>query len=145
MHKAAQHVDTRLTYREPIVGIAAPATFILSAAATSTSGSWWALPLIALMLLGTWSSVAQRLDIEHGTVDVYFLPFRRWRVTIPLSEAKFTCDAVWLHIARLDGARVTRRRKTVALRATEISGPAAVVHDLRSSGVHVERIPTRLF
>ena len=138
-------MDARVIYREPVVGIATPAILIGGMAVAARTGTWWALAISALILLGTWSAAAQRLDLEHGTITVSYLPFRRWRVDLPLSEAKFTCDAVWLTIARLDGSKVTRGRRTLALRATEISGPSAVVQDLRSSGIYVERVPTRLW
>ena len=104
---AAPRVDARVIYREPVVGIATPAVLIGGMAVAASTGTWWALATSALILLGTWSVAAQRLDIEHGTITVSYLPFRRWRVDLPLSEAKLTCDAVWLTIARLDGSKVT--------------------------------------
>jgi hypothetical protein len=128
-----------------VVGIATPAIFILGVVSAAKTGSWWLIPLAAFILLATWSAIPQRLDIEHGTVYFYFLPFRHWAITLPLSEARFTCDGIWLNVARLDGLRIGRHRKSVGIRATEISGPSAVVHDMRAQGVHVERTPKRFW
>ena len=133
---------TELAYWDPIVGFVVPAAAVALALAAVKSGSWWVLAFAVVFLVGAWTATAQRLDIEHGAVTASFLPFRRWQVSLPITEARFTYDAVYLYVGRLDGSRVGRRRKNLSVRSFEISGPPSVVFDLRERGIYVERVPT---
>lgn len=113
--------------------------FVCGGVAAAIFGRWWLLVLsvTAVLLL---TRVPWRLDVDDRDVRISF-PFGiRSALVVPRSATRFTYDSTELYIDRLDGGTIGRRSASMSLIVFSIGGPPSVVLDLRSIGVHVERV-----
>jgi hypothetical protein len=131
---------TVLTYRDPIAGFLFPAIVASLAILTSTTGQAQFLLVFVPFLFVGWSLTPQRIDVDTKSLVASYLPFRRWQVSIPLSDAQLAYDFFYLRITRLDRKPVAAHRKAIAVRLlNEFRGPPSLIRDLRSHGLYVRR------